>query len=161
MKKLAKFVREVRAIAIENGRGATDVNFFPMIVPIVGRAMEEALDDRYEVNAGWEGGLATISSFMNVDFSKCPVDEPFDVEGLKDRSSAIHSLIACAKTYAGHEGKLLTLRMLGHAFAFCRCGQWYVGTPESIADVFESFVNETNIDGLNVAYELQASPPLY
>jgi alkanesulfonate monooxygenase SsuD/methylene tetrahydromethanopterin reductase-like flavin-dependent oxidoreductase (luciferase family) len=153
MKKLAEFVREVRAIAVENGRAATDVNFFPMIAPIVGRTMEEAQakHDRYEANADWEGGLATISSFMNVDFSKYPVDEPFDVEGLKERSSAIHSLIASAKIYAGHEGKPLTPRMLGHAFAFCGFGQPYVGTPASIADVFESYVNEADIDGFNVA----------
>jgi alkanesulfonate monooxygenase SsuD/methylene tetrahydromethanopterin reductase-like flavin-dependent oxidoreductase (luciferase family) len=107
MKKLAKVVREVRAIAIENGRAATDVDLFPMIASIVGRAVEEAQDDSYEADADWEGGLATISSFMNVEYSKCPVDEPFDVEGLKERISAIQSLIACAKTYARHEGSRL------------------------------------------------------
>ncbi|KAN0104898.1 bacterial luciferase-like protein [Hyaloscypha variabilis] len=146
MKKLAEFVREVRAIAVEIGRAATDVNFFPMIAPSVGRKMEEAQasqakHDRYEKNADWEGGLATISSFMNIDFSKFPVDEPFDVEGLKERSSAIHSLINSAKNFAEHEGKPLTPRMLGHAFAFC-----------GIADVFESFINEADVDGFNVAY---------
>jgi alkanesulfonate monooxygenase SsuD/methylene tetrahydromethanopterin reductase-like flavin-dependent oxidoreductase (luciferase family) len=95
-------VREVRAIAVENGRAATDVNFFPMIAPIVGKTMEEAQakHDRYEKNADWGGGLATISSFMNVDFSKYSADEPFDVEGLKTRDSAIHSLINSAKNFA-------------------------------------------------------------
>jgi hypothetical protein len=154
-------VREVRAIAVENGRLATDVNFFPMIAPIVGRTMEEAQakHDRYEKNADWEGGLATISSFMNVDFSKHPVDEPFDVEGLKTRDSAIHSLINSAKNFAETGGKPLTPRMLGHAFAFCGFGQPYVGTPEMIADVFESFVNEANIDGFNVACEFSYTFP--
>jgi alkanesulfonate monooxygenase SsuD/methylene tetrahydromethanopterin reductase-like flavin-dependent oxidoreductase (luciferase family) len=156
MKKLAEFVREVRSIAVANGRLATDVKFFPMIAPIVGRTMEEAQakHDRYEKNADWEGGLATISSFMNVDFSKFPLDEPFDVEGLKTRDSAIHSLINSAKNFAStgsNAGKDLTPRMLGHAFAFCGFGQPYVGTPEMIADVFESFVNEADIDGFNVA----------
>jgi alkanesulfonate monooxygenase SsuD/methylene tetrahydromethanopterin reductase-like flavin-dependent oxidoreductase (luciferase family) len=162
MKKLAEFVREVRAIAVENGRAASDVNFFPMIAPIVGRTMEEAQakHDRYEKNADWEGGLATISSFMNVDFSKYPVDEPFDVEGLKTRDSAIHSLINSAKNFAETGGKPLTPRMLGHAFAFCGFGQPYVGTPEMIADVFESFVNEADIDGFNVACEFSPLSPL-
>jgi alkanesulfonate monooxygenase SsuD/methylene tetrahydromethanopterin reductase-like flavin-dependent oxidoreductase (luciferase family) len=154
MKTLAKFVKEVRAIAVANGRLATDVNFFPMICPILGRTLEEAQakHDKWKPNADWEGGLATISSFMNVDFSQYPVDEPFDVDGLTKKSSAIHSLINSVKDVAGGDsGQAWTPRMLGHAFAWCGFGQPYVGTPEMIADVFESYINEADIDGFNVA----------
>jgi hypothetical protein len=35
-----------------------------------------------------------------------------------------------------------------------------VGTPESIADVFESFINEADVDGFNVACMLTLSSSL-
>lgn len=151
LKKLAAFVKEVRAIAVANGRLATDVNFFPMIAPIIGRTLEEAQakHDRWFLNADWEGGLATISSFMNVGFSKYPLDEPFDIDGISRSDSAIHSLINSVKNIAGD--KAWTPRMLGADFAFCGFGKVPVGTPEMIADVFEKYINETDIDGFNVA----------
>ena len=39
---LAKLVKEVRALAVQEGREVTDINFFPNIAPIVGRTLEQA-----------------------------------------------------------------------------------------------------------------------
>jgi hypothetical protein len=68
---LAGLVKEVRALAGNEGRDPPDINFFLNIVPIVGLALEEAQakSDIAMEFADWEGGLACVSGFTGLDLS--------------------------------------------------------------------------------------------
>lgn len=83
---IAVLIKEMRAMAVAQGRAATDVNFFPSITPILGRTLEEAQTkyEKYKSMVDWEGGLAKLSGYLNLDLSKYPLDEPFDYSEIKD-----------------------------------------------------------------------------
>jgi alkanesulfonate monooxygenase SsuD/methylene tetrahydromethanopterin reductase-like flavin-dependent oxidoreductase (luciferase family) len=73
-------------MAEDQGRPGTDLNFFPLMTPIVGKTVEEAQAkyDKYKTMVDWEGGLAKLSGYLNLDLSKYPLDEPLDYNEIKD-----------------------------------------------------------------------------
>ncbi len=68
----------MRQIAVENGRDTQDIKVFPQITPILGRTLEEARAKfrHYKSMADYKGGMAKLSSFINVDLFTYPLDEP-------------------------------------------------------------------------------------
>lgn len=142
---MADIIKEMRQMAEDEGRAGTDLNFFPQINPIVGRTLEEAEAKfaAYKKCVDWEGGLAKLSGYLNVDFSKYPLDEPFDYAQVK--GAAIEGVGQNLKT----DQKALTPRELGERMAFG--GPMPVGTPDMIADYIEDWINIGDIDGFNVA----------
>lgn len=121
------------------------------MTPILGRTLEEAQAkyEKYKAAADWRGGIAKLSQYLNVDLSAYPLDEPFDVNAVGTSDNAIHAIINTLKRYAD---QVVTPRILGEKMAFCGFGPMPVGTPEMVADVMESWVNEADIDGFNIAY---------
>lgn len=121
------------------------------MTPILGRTLEEAQAkyEKYKAAADWRGGIAKLSQYLNVDLSAYPLDEPFDVTAVGTSDNAIHAIINTLKRYAD---QVVTPRILGEKMAFCGFGPMPVGTPEMVADVMESWVNEADIDGFNIAY---------
>lgn len=121
------------------------------MTPILGRTLEEAQAkyEKYKEAADWRGGIAKLSQYLNVDLSAYPLDEPFDVNAVGTSDNAIHAIINTLKRYAD---QVVTPRILGEKMAFCGFGPMPVGTPEMVADVMESWVNEADIDGFNIAY---------
>ncbi|EXJ82049.1 hypothetical protein A1O1_08118 [Capronia coronata CBS 617.96] len=147
----APYVKEIRAAAAANGRDPNHIKVFPQIAPIIGRTMEEAQAkyERYKALADWRGGLAKLSQYLNVDLSQYPPDEPFDVDSVGHSDSSIHALVNMLKRF---RGMTVTPRFLGEKMAFCGFGAMPVGDPETVADVFEDWVNNADVDGFNVAY---------
>jgi alkanesulfonate monooxygenase SsuD/methylene tetrahydromethanopterin reductase-like flavin-dependent oxidoreductase (luciferase family) len=123
----------MRAMAVKEGRAATDINFFPNITPIVGRTLEEA-QEKYEIAkeyADWEGGIACVSGFTGLDLSKFPLDEPFDFNKAGTLGdNAVHTMVEAVKRFITPG---MTPRQLGKEFAFCGFGAMPVGTPDMIA----------------------------
>ncbi|RDW74813.1 bacterial luciferase-like protein [Coleophoma cylindrospora] len=149
---LVDLVKEVRAMAVKEGRNATDINFFPSLAPIVGRTLEEA-QAKYKIAleyADWEGGLACVSGFSGLDLSVFPLDEPFDFEKASTFSdNSVHTMIEAVKRFIT---PTMTPRQLGKEFAFCGFGAMPVGTPDMIADEIEEWINVADIDGFIVSY---------
>jgi len=145
---IAALVREMRQMAEDQGRPSTDLNFFPLMTPIVGRTVEEARAkyDKYKTIVDWEGGLAKLSGYLNLDLSKYPLDEPLDYNEIKD-GVAIDGVGTSVKK----DPEPLTPRQLGERMAFCGGGNLPIGTPDMIADVMEEWINVGDIDGFNVA----------
>lgn len=152
----APYVKELRASAASLGRDPNHVKVFPQLTPILGRTLEEAQAkyEKYRANADWEGGIAKLSQYLNVDLSSYPVDEPFDVNSIGKSDNAIHAIINTLKRYSG---QVVTPRVLGEKMAFCGFGPMPVGTPEMVADVMEDWVNNADIDGFNVACKYPTS----
>lgn len=126
----------MRAQAAANGRDPQHIKFFPQITPIIGRSLEEA-QAKYEKClelADYRGGLAKMSSYLGIDFSQYPLDEPFSLEGKE--VNGIQTMIAIL----GRDPSITwTPRKIGKQMAFCGFGPMPVGTPEMIADVFETW----------------------
>lgn len=136
-------------MAAKEGRDPADINFFPNIVPIVGRTLEEA-QEKHDIAmkyADWEGGLACVSGFTGLDLSQFPLDEPFNFEGILSDNS-VHTMIEAVQRFLTPD---MTPRQLGKEFAFCGFGTMPVGTPDMIADVIEEWINVADIDGFIVS----------
>lgn len=141
-------------MAVAAGRKGTDLNFFPSIAPIVGRTVAEAQAkyDRWAKLADWEGGLAKMSGYLNIDFSKYPLDEPFDYSQIGLSAAAIEGVANGVKK----DKVPLTPRQLGERMALCGGIPMPVGTADMVADVIEEWVNVGDIDGFNVACKSQS-----
>ncbi|CZR67946.1 uncharacterized protein PAC_17845 [Phialocephala subalpina] len=137
-------VKELRAAAAAYGRDPSRVKVFPQITPILGRAMEEAQAkyEKYLACVDYRGGMAKLGSYLNVDLGKYPLDEPFV---LKKDTSGGQGIYAMMNSVKAHEAEVITPRVLAQKMAFN-------GNTEMVADVFEDWVNNADIDGFNVAY---------
>lgn len=112
--------------------------------------MEEAQAkyEKYKACIDWEGGMAKLSQYLNVDLSSFPLDEQLDVNAIGKSDNSIHAMINMLKRF---DGQFVSPRILGEKMAFCGFGPMPVGTPEMVADVMEDWVNNGDIDGFNVA----------
>jgi alkanesulfonate monooxygenase SsuD/methylene tetrahydromethanopterin reductase-like flavin-dependent oxidoreductase (luciferase family) len=147
-KETGKFVRRMRDLAAANGRDPNHIKFFPGITPIVAPTVEEA-QRKYEIalaNVDYRGGLAKFSSYLGIDLSKYPLDEPFDTS-LKE----INGVQTMLNLLTEDPNKRWTPRQIGAQMAFCGFGPMPCGTPDMVADVFEEWINDGDIDGFNVA----------
>jgi alkanesulfonate monooxygenase SsuD/methylene tetrahydromethanopterin reductase-like flavin-dependent oxidoreductase (luciferase family) len=143
----AVFTKGVRDMAAKEGRDPKDIKFFQGMAPFLGRTLEEA-QAKYDIAkeyADWEGGLATISGFTGVDFSKYPLDQPFQFEG-KLGENTVHTMVQSVQKA---KNTTMTPRQLGAEFALCGFGSKPVGTPEMVADIIEEWINVGDIDAIN------------
>ncbi|KAI0176926.1 luciferase-like domain-containing protein [Pestalotiopsis sp. NC0098] len=141
-------VANLRAQAAANGRDPASVKFFPCIVPIIGRTEEEAKvkHEKAKANADPVAGLAQFSGYTGIDFSQFPLDEPLDLSDSK-QDMAIQSVF---KSFAA-SGEAWTPRSLGMQMALGGLHPCPVGSVEQVADVFEAWIREADVDGFNVA----------
>ena len=148
---LTETIKNIRKMAIAEGRDPYDVKFFPQITPIIGRTLEEA-QAKYAygkklAEAAWEGGIACVSGFTGLDLSQFPLDEPLKFDGqLKD--NAVHTMVEAVQRIMTPG---MTPRQLGAEFAFCGFACMPVGTPDMVADVIEEWITVADIDGFNIA----------
>lgn len=150
-----KQVQTVRENANAQGRDGSKIKFFVGILPVLGRTVEEAQAkyDQALKDAHAVGGMARFSGFTNLDLSKYPPDEPFAFKG-KQSEASIHGTIKTIQAKTGlNDDEPWTPRRLGAMMSFGGTGSTPVGTPEMVADVFEMWMNEADIDGFNVMRE--------
>lgn len=144
-----KYTTAVRLKAVLEGRSPSSIKFFLGIMPIIGRTIEEA-EAKYERAKKYvsiNGGLARFSGFTNVDLSQYGVDEEFDFEGTHHENT-IQGVIDNIKVIG--EEKVFTPRIVAEMFALGGSGPRPVGTPEMVADFFEEWWREGDLDGFNV-----------
>ena len=151
-----EYVKELRAAAAAYGRDPNHIKVFPQITPIIGRTKEEALSkyEKYKSCVDYRGGMAKLGSYLNIDLSSYPLDEPLVIEPSK-AGQGIHAMM---KTVRAYDEEIITPRVLAQKMAFCGFAPMPVGTPETIADVMEDWVNNGDIDGFNVACTLVYPP---
>jgi alkanesulfonate monooxygenase SsuD/methylene tetrahydromethanopterin reductase-like flavin-dependent oxidoreductase (luciferase family) len=92
------FVRQVREVAVANGRTPDAIKFFLGITPIIGKTEEEAKEKFEEMRRNLHviGGLARFGGLTGVDLSEYPLDEEFDFKG-EFTNVGIHSAIETMK----------------------------------------------------------------
>lgn len=155
-----KQVETVRAEAEAAGRDISKIKFFVGILPVIGKTIEEA-ESKYQKameDAHVVGGMARFSGFTNVDLSQYPSDEPFAFKG-EQKEASIHGTINNIKEVMGmKDDKPWTPSRLGARMSFGGTNSTPIGTPAMIADVFEMWMREADVDGFNVMRKMSLAP---
>lgn len=144
----ASYVNDLREQATLQGRDPQSVLVFALVTPIVGRTEEEAWA-KYEELASYisvEGALTLLSGWTGIDFSEYDLDQEIEYIETNAIKSAVESITKSSPN------KKWTVRELANFAGIGGMGPVIVGTPEQIADEFERWIEETDIDGFNLAY---------
>ncbi|MGL3804473.1 LLM class flavin-dependent oxidoreductase [Paeniglutamicibacter sp. R2-26] len=135
------------------GRDRYDVRIYTMQTIITGpdSAAAQAKFEDYKSYADIDGALALISGWMGIDLSTYAPD---DVIGDNVKSNAIQSSVATFQKASGDEGNPWTIRQLAEWVGVGGFGPITVGSPSEVADQLIEWVEETDVDGFNLAYAI-------
>ncbi|KAK5173981.1 uncharacterized protein LTR77_001060 [Saxophila tyrrhenica] len=148
----ADSVRDIRAEAAARGRDPKSLKFFVGISPILGNTLEEAQAkyERAKEHADVIGGLAVFAGYTGIDLSTYPLDDLLELKG-QPGEDAVHSFLKSFNHTTGID-KPWTPRRLGETMALGGFHPAPVGTPAMVADVFEEWIDEADVDGFNISY---------
>ncbi|MFO7690688.1 MAG: 5,10-methylene tetrahydromethanopterin reductase, partial [Cryobacterium sp.] len=90
-----------------------------------------------------------MSGWMGVDLSTYDLDEPIG----NVKSNAIQSAVANFQA-ANHDGSEWTVGDIARSGAIGGLGPFIVGSGVEIADQLQEWVEETDVDGFNIAYAI-------
>ncbi|PSN62259.1 Nitrilotriacetate monooxygenase component A/pristinamycin IIA synthase subunit A [Corynespora cassiicola Philippines] len=148
----AKNVSEIRALASSQfGRDGKNIKVLALVTPIVGRTEEEAqakLAD-YRRYASLEGALALFCGWTGIDLGKYGDDE----ELRQVESNAVKSTVEGYARFSPGTSKWTKHTVAEHV-SLGGNGPIIVGTPSQVADGLQTWVDEADVDGFNLAYAL-------
>lgn len=143
---LAKAVADIRGRAAAAGRRSEDVKMLTLMAVITAPTDDEAnekLED-YRQYADLEAALALFAGWTGIDFSTMELDD-----GLEDVAApGIQS--AAAMFTAADPDRRWTIRDMAEFIAFGGPGPMVVGSPATVADELERWMDKTDIDGFNL-----------
>jgi FMN-dependent oxidoreductase (nitrilotriacetate monooxygenase family) len=144
-------VADLRRRAVAAGRDAGDLIIFTMMT-IITDSTPKAAQDKYRDYLGYvseEGALALMSGWTGVDFGAMQPDE---VLRFSDKTNAQTSALE-AFTIAD-PGREWTVRDIARHAAIGGRGPVVIGSGEEVAAELCAWVEETGVDGFNLAYAL-------
>jgi alkanesulfonate monooxygenase len=144
----APIVADIRRQAAASGRNPDEILIFMMMTVITAESAEAArtkLAD-YRSYVSEEGALVLMSGWTGVDFSKCRPDDPIRHSRQDAQTSALDAF-----TIADPD-RAWTVREIAKHAALGGRGPVVVGSPEEVADEMIAWVEETDVDGFNLAY---------
>ncbi|KAK7542618.1 luciferase-like domain-containing protein [Phyllosticta citribraziliensis] len=149
---LAPKIANIRKLTAENGRDPQSIKFFTTFTPILGRTDEEAEAKLAELkkHASTIGGLVLASGWTGIDFSAVPLDEDLNAGHSKELHKVTSTLNAFTTT--SREVPRWTARVVAEKAAIGGLGPVSVGSPQTVADEIERWIEESDVDGFNVAY---------
>ncbi|GAA4708990.1 LLM class flavin-dependent oxidoreductase [Phytohabitans rumicis] len=142
-----KLVDDVRERARQAGRDPESLKFFAIATVIVADTDAEAqakLAD-YQRYASVEGGLARWSALMHIDLSTLDPDRPLeyvDTDGIRGMVELFTTLDPTRRW---------TPRAIAEFVGVGGGGPVIVGSPRTVADELERWVEESDVDGFNIA----------
>ncbi len=139
---VAQYVESLRGLAVAQGRAADDVKIFALLAVVPGETDAEAQAKlaEYQSYGIREGGLALISGWTGLDMAGCDTHayiEHHESEGIRAMASSL-----CARSIDEWADYLV----VGGAAPVV------AGSPKTVADEMEAWMDETGIDGFNLAY---------
>lgn len=147
---LKKTVADIRRRAEEAGRDPRSILIFNMQTVIVGetdKAAQAKWQD-YKRYVSHEGALALISGWTGIDFSQYQPDQVFK----HLHTDAIQSVVESFST--ADPQREWTVQSMADWVGIGGFGPLLVGSTETVADELQSWVEETDVDGFNLAYAL-------
>jgi alkanesulfonate monooxygenase len=148
---IAPRVAAIRKLAAEAGRDPQSLLIFALMTVITAPnhadAQAKLADYRRYANA--EGALALMSGWTGVDFSRLDPDQIVQhVESEAGRT-------ALENVTRADPQRAWTVREVASHVAIGGIGPVVVGSPEHVADELESWIDDTDIDGFNLAFAVR------
>jgi FMN-dependent oxidoreductase (nitrilotriacetate monooxygenase family) len=149
-KVVKKYVDDTRQAMRAAGRDPNDVLVYSQALIITAPTSEEA-QAKYEDYCQYidiEASLTLLSGWTGVDFSAFPLDATIEyIESDAGRT-------ALASFSAADPDKKWTVRAAAEFVGLGGRGPVLIGNPSAIADQLEQWMDETDIDGFNLAYAI-------
>ncbi|NEM91629.1 LLM class flavin-dependent oxidoreductase [Galbitalea soli] len=144
-------VKKIRDAIEAAGRDRYAAKIYTLLTIITDETPEKAQAkyEDYLSYASEEGALVFMSGWMGVDLSEYELDEP--VGNVK--SNAIQSVVTNFQASAADGGDW-TVGDIGRHGAIGGLGPFIVGSGAQIADQLQEWVEETDVDGFNLAYAI-------
>jgi long-chain alkane monooxygenase len=145
---LRRYVDDIRAVAATHGRDPRSVKIYTEIATVVAATDAEA-QAKYEEFLGWadyEGALAFYAGITGIDLSTLDPDVPLEYVETDSARFALEIFSSADpdRTWTPREVvKFVSIGAMGPVF---------VGSPTTVADELERWMDEADIDGFNLAY---------
>jgi FMN-dependent oxidoreductase (nitrilotriacetate monooxygenase family) len=148
---LSQTVRTIRDALVAAGRDRYDARIYALATVITDATDEAAhrKHQEYLSYASVEGGLVFMSGWMGIDLSRFALDAPIG----EVNSNAILSAVAAFQE-TDDDGREWTVRDIGRWAAIGGLGPVFVGSGVTVVDQLQHWVDETDIDGYNLAYAI-------
>ena len=148
---IAPRVAAIRANAAKLGRDPQGVLMFALATAILGASDAEAqakLAD-YRRYADLEGALTLLSGWTGVDFSRLDPDQ------IVQRVDSEAGRTALENITRADPSRSWTVRQAADHVAIGGIGPVFVGSPATVADQLEDWIDETDVDGFNLAFAVR------
>ena len=147
-KVIGGIVADIRRRAAASGRDPADLKIYTMMTVITDTTREAAVEKfkDYRSHVSLDGALALMSGWTGIDFAALPRDEPVRFQGANAMTSALEAF-----TIADPDRQWTVDEIARHAAIGGR-GPMIVGSYQDVADEFQAWVEETGVDGFNLAY---------
>lgn len=148
---LAGTVKRIRDALEAAGRDRYSAKIYTLLTIITDETSEKAhaKHEDFLQYASDEGALVFMSGWMGIDLSQFDLDEPIG----NVKSNAIQSTVANFQQ-ADDSGKEWKVRDIAELGSIGGLGPRVVGSPEEVADFLQEWVEETDVDGFNLAYAI-------
>jgi alkanesulfonate monooxygenase len=145
---VAPYVTALRQEAVAVGRAASDIRVFSMATVIVDATDAAAAAKRQEYlrYVDHEGTLALMSGWTGIDFSKYRLDDMLENVQTEAMRTAVDNFTSSASD------RKWTVRSIAEFGAIGGRGPVFIGSPATVADQLEAWVEQTGVDGFNLAY---------
>jgi FMN-dependent oxidoreductase (nitrilotriacetate monooxygenase family) len=147
-KVIGDIVTDLRRRAAACGRDPADLVIYTMMTVITG-ATHAAAEAKYRDYLGYvseEGALALMSGWTGLDFASLPPDEPVRFTERNAMTSALEAFTTA------DPDRTWTVREIARHAAIGGRGPVVVGSGSEVADTFQDWVEQTGVDGFNLAY---------
>jgi alkanesulfonate monooxygenase len=147
-RSMAPTVRTIRDAAAQRGRHPADILIFAMMTVVVARTDAEAQERlrEYRKYASHEGALTLLAGWSGIDFSSCDPDEP--VKFIKN--DAIQATLSSATR--SDPTRVWTVGQAAEHLAIGGASPVISGSPVTVADELQSWIEDTGLDGINLTY---------
>lgn len=143
-----RYVQDLRSSTVAAGRKPEELLIYAQALVITGATHEEAQAkyDEYRQHINIEAALALLSGWTGVDFGRYPADATIQyMENDAGRS-------ALASFSQADPDRTWTVREAAEFIGLGGRGPVIIGSPAQVADQLEQWVDETGIDGFNLAF---------
>ena len=144
-------VAAIRKLAAEAGRDPADILIFAMMTVILAPTDLEAeakLAD-YRRYTDPEGALTLMSGWTGVDFSR------FDPDQVVEHVTSEAGRTAMENITRADPDRRWTVRQVAEHVSIGGIGPVITGSPVTVADQLEQWIDETGIDGFNMAFAVR------
>jgi long-chain alkane monooxygenase len=145
---LKAYVSDLRARAIKAGRDPRKLLIYTLVTVIVDEtdAKAQAKFEELKAYSSYDGSLVFMSGWSGIDFGQYA---PTDVVKHID-TNAVQSLV---ENLSGGD-RSWTIDEVAKFGGIGGVGPVFVGSPSTIADILQQWVEETDVDGFNLAYAI-------